>query len=443
MIRIQSLSVKALLSLLVAFLLVIGVIAFFVIDMQLQTIETNAGALYQTRIDLIVKALERKQADLNRLPNPLPFEASYKQSILNDISRDYYGNEAQRLNALSIPPIIIDGTGNARLHPDRTEGRDVSLSGARYFKKICDEKMGQLNVRMPNGELYWIKFAYFEPWDWYVLYQVPHTLKYSEFASFRRQMIIKITALVVVMLAFIGFGVSRYFVRPITSLSAAAKAFESGDTTQTINTARNDEIGQLAKSFSAMRESINRQVGLMKEENEKRAKAEADAIRQSDALREKLEVISAQQEAIRKLTTPVLEIGDGLIALPIVGYIDTQRASEMTDDLLEKVIAMNARGVIVDITGIDVIDTKTADHFIKMAKAVRMLGATAVITGISPAIAQTLTHIDVDLVGISTLRTLKDGMIYLLRRNQERDRADATVLADAEIDSTDESYATE
>jgi rsbT co-antagonist protein RsbR len=78
--------------------------------------------------------------------------------------------------------------------------------------------------------------------------------------------------------------------------------------------------------------------------------------------------------------------------------------------------------VIIDITGIDVMDTKTADHFIKMAKAVRLLGAECILSGINPGIAQTLTHIGVDLTGIRTLRNLRDALQFHLRRSGQSAR---------------------
>ena len=87
----------------------------------------------------------------------------------------------------------------------------------------------------------------------------------------------------------------------------------------------------------------------------------------------------------------------------------------MTDRLLTAVVQLRAHAVILDVTGLDVMDTKTADQFMKMAMAVRLLGAQAVVTGVSPDIAQTLTHIGVDLGAITTLRNLRDALRMLLR----------------------------
>src|SRR5215211_3614292 len=132
-------------------------------------------------------------------------------------------------------------------------------------------------------------------------------------------------------------------------------------------------------------------------------------------LEAKLETIEVQQAAIRELSTPIIEVWAGVLCLPVVGIVDSQRSAEMTETLLEMIVAKQARTAIVDITGIDAMDTKTADHFIKMAKAVRLLGADCILSGINPGIAQTLTHIGVDLTGIRTLRNLRDALQVFLR----------------------------
>ena len=132
-------------------------------------------------------------------------------------------------------------------------------------------------------------------------------------------------------------------------------------------------------------------------------------------LEAKLETIQLQQAAIRDLSTPIIEVWQGVLCLPVVGIVDSQRSAEMTEKLLDSIVTQQARTAIVDITGIDVMDTKTADHFIKMAKAIRLLGAQCILSGINPGIAQTLTHIGVDLVGLRTVRNLRDALQIHLR----------------------------
>jgi rsbT co-antagonist protein RsbR len=117
-----------------------------------------------------------------------------------------------------------------------------------------------------------------------------------------------------------------------------------------------------------------------------------------------------QMAAIREMSTPIIQVWDKVMCLPIVGVVDTKRSAEMMETLLNHVVESECRAVIVDVTGVDVVDTQTADHFIKMVRAANLLGAHCMITGISPQIAQTLTQIGVDLSGIKTLSNLQAGL---------------------------------
>lgn len=127
-------------------------------------------------------------------------------------------------------------------------------------------------------------------------------------------------------------------------------------------------------------------------------------------LEEKLLTIERQRAAIHELSTPVIEIWEGVICLPIVGVMDTARSADMTEAVLQAVVSKSAKCAIVDITGIEIMDTGTADHFIRMAKAIRLLGARCVLTGISPTIAQTIVHMGVQLDGVTTRRCLRDAL---------------------------------
>lgn len=173
-----------------------------------------------------------------------------------------------------------------------------------------------------------------------------------------------------------------------------------------------DEFSELETAFSI----FVRELAEAKRELN-RTLAQQEAINRE--LEAKLETIEMQQAAIRELSTPIIEVWAGVLCLPVVGVVDSQRSAEMTETLLETIVAKQARMAIVDITGIDVMDTKTADHFIKMARAVRLLGAECIVSGINPGIAQTLTHIGVDLTGVRTLRSLRDALQLYLRETEQ------------------------
>ena len=127
-------------------------------------------------------------------------------------------------------------------------------------------------------------------------------------------------------------------------------------------------------------------------------------------LEDKLAMIEKQRAAIRELSTPIMEVWDGVLCLPVVGVMDTARSSEMTSSLLEAVVEKQTRCTIIDITGIDVMDTRTVDHFMRMASAVRLLGAECVLTGVNPHIAQTVVHMGIDLSRITIHRTLHEAL---------------------------------
>lgn len=127
-------------------------------------------------------------------------------------------------------------------------------------------------------------------------------------------------------------------------------------------------------------------------------------------LEEKLEMVEQQRAAIRSLSTPIIEVWSGVLCLPVVGVMDTARSSEMTSSLLQAVVEKGTRYAIIDITGIDVMDTRTVDHFIRMAKSIRLLGAECALTGLNPHIAQTVVHMGLDLSDIVTHRSLRDAL---------------------------------
>lgn len=133
-------------------------------------------------------------------------------------------------------------------------------------------------------------------------------------------------------------------------------------------------------------------------------------------LEAKQSIIEKQQSAIRELSTPVLQIVDRLVILPVVGMVDTERARQLTESLLQAVRDRRARVVIMDITGVPIVDSKVANHLVQTVDAARLMGADVIVTGISPEIAQTLVTIGADLDGVQTLGDLQGGFDEAARR---------------------------
>lgn len=130
---------------------------------------------------------------------------------------------------------------------------------------------------------------------------------------------------------------------------------------------------------------------------------------------DKLETITRLRTAVEQLSTPILEMWEDVLALPVIGIVDSQRSAEMMERLLHEIVQKQSRFVIIDLTGVEVIDTSTADHFMKLVKAVGLIGAQCVLTGIRPAVAQTLVDLDVSFGQLETLRNLRHGLRYCLR----------------------------
>jgi rsbT co-antagonist protein RsbR len=133
-------------------------------------------------------------------------------------------------------------------------------------------------------------------------------------------------------------------------------------------------------------------------------------------LEEKLVIVDKQRAAIRELSTPIIELWHGVLCLPVVGIMDTARSTEMTNSLLQAIVAKKTHYAIIDITGIEVMDTRTVDHFMRMAKSIRLLGAECALTGISPHIAQTVVHMGLDIDDIVTHRSLRDALAHYVTR---------------------------
>ncbi|WP_146650387.1 STAS domain-containing protein [Labilithrix luteola] len=149
-------------------------------------------------------------------------------------------------------------------------------------------------------------------------------------------------------------------------------------------------------------------------EAEQARREAGDKARALDELDRKLVVIEAQKSAIRRLSAPVLQIWDGVLAVPIVGDVDRDSSAEITERLLTEVVARRARFVIIDLTAVDLVDTQAADALLRVARSVQLLGTSSVLTGIRPAVAQAMVSAGVDMSAMTTLRNLRDGLAECL-----------------------------
>jgi rsbT co-antagonist protein RsbR len=128
------------------------------------------------------------------------------------------------------------------------------------------------------------------------------------------------------------------------------------------------------------------------------------------------EVILRQQEELMELSTPVVKLWEGILALPIIGTLDSARTQVVMESLLQRIVDTGSEVAIIDITGVPTVDTLTAQHLLKTVTAARLMGADCIISGIRPQIAQTIVYLGIDLTSVITKATLADAFLTALKR---------------------------
>ncbi|XXT25095.1 PAS domain-containing protein [Sorangium sp. So ce429] len=136
-------------------------------------------------------------------------------------------------------------------------------------------------------------------------------------------------------------------------------------------------------------------------------------------LAEKLAIIEQQRTAIQSMSTPIIRVWDEVLALPVVGNLDSARAQDMTQHLLDEVARSNATHVILDLTGVETVDEATADHLVRIVSAIRLLGAKTIVTGIRPQVAQLFVTLGAGLAGTTTLSNLRDAIKVCMRASAQ------------------------
>jgi rsbT co-antagonist protein RsbR len=190
----------------------------------------------------------------------------------------------------------------------------------------------------------------------------------------------------------------------IAEFFGTLRAVDNGDLSARVPTrfSENEPMTALAGTVNAIIERLSR--------------VRSDTQGYERELEAQLATIEKQRAAIKELSTPMIEVWGGVLCVPIVGVIDSSRAAEMTSALLAAVVEKKVRFTIIDITGIEAMDTRATDHFLRMARSVRLLGAECVLSGINPNVARSIIHMGVELSGIQTYRSLRDALQHHVKR---------------------------
>lgn len=177
--------------------------------------------------------------------------------------------------------------------------------------------------------------------------------------------------------------------------------------------------------FSGIEAAIDLLINDLTDELRERTKAQKELESKLSKIQEQQKTILQQQEDLLELSSPVSKVWDNILILPVIGTLDSQRTQVMMENLLQKIVETACTISILDITGVPTVDTQVANHLLKTVTAARLLGAECIISGISPAIAQTIVHLGIDLSAIRTKATLQDAMIYSMKQNKRSEEIKA------------------
>lgn len=212
----------------------------------------------------------------------------------------------------------------------------------------------------------------------------------------------------------------------IEKIEEAMITVATGDFSVRIDTPIEDE-------FTTVEAGINLLIEDLSEELKQREEKEKELRGKLATIEKQKQTIMQQQDDLMELSSPVIKIWDDVLVLPVIGTVDSRRAQIMMENLLQSIVDSGCTIAILDITGVLRIDTQVANHLIKTVEAVRLLGGECIISGISPAIAQTIVQLGIDLSAIKTKANLQEGMRYAFQRNNLQVKTAST-----ENDDTDE-----
>lgn len=176
---------------------------------------------------------------------------------------------------------------------------------------------------------------------------------------------------------------------------------------------------EIEDDLTGVEQAINLLIDDLTHELKKSLKMKADLEEKLQKIQVQQKTILQQQEDLMELSSPVSKVWDNILILPVIGTLDSQRTQIMMENLLQKIVATGCTTAILDITGVPTVDTQVANHLLKTVTAARLLGAECIVSGISPAIAQTIVHLGINLSNILTKATLQDAMIYAMKKNDQ------------------------
>ena len=195
------------------------------------------------------------------------------------------------------------------------------------------------------------------------------------------------------------------------SASRAAQGSTSGETSRFVLAAKKPMFDRLQATFNKDAAALAENLWWLSLLVDRAAQYTVDAYQRS-----REDIINRQQQELLELSTPVVKLWDGVLAVPMIGTLDSSRTQLVMETLLQRIVETGSELAIVDITGVPTVDTLVAQHLLKTVTAIRLMGADCIISGIRPQIAQTIVHLGIDLQGITTKATLADALALALKQ---------------------------
>jgi rsbT co-antagonist protein RsbR len=195
------------------------------------------------------------------------------------------------------------------------------------------------------------------------------------------------------------------------SRSRAAQGQSAGDTSVFVLALKKPLFASLQRRLGAQPEALAPALWSLSTTIDKLAQHTASTFQQA-----REDIIRRQQEELLELSTPVVKLWEGVLAVPMIGVLDSSRTQMVMEALLQRIVETGSELAIIDITGVPTVDTLVAQHLLKTVTAIRLMGADCIISGIRPQIAQTIVHLGIDLQGVSTKATLADALSLALQK---------------------------
>ena len=239
-----------------------------------------------------------------------------------------------------------------------------------------------------------------------------------------RQLALVVAVPIVLVMALAAWAIARYTAGPIQSLTRAAAAFGRGELSTPVEVRRGGELGVLADALRTMARDLHSSRAQIEAQNQALEQRVAERTADLEGALVELRTSIGEREqlsaTIQELSSPVLPVFEGILVMPLVGAITGERANLLINSLLHAIEQHRADFVIMDVTGVPIIDTQVAQALLQASDAARLLGTRTILAGLRPELAQTIVGLGLDLSALVTQADLRSGVVYAMRQRRGR-----------------------